>query len=954
VQVVPVGSSAQVFQFGLFEADVARNTLTRNGVRVKIQDQPFRVLVVLLEHAGEIVTREELRQGLWPDGTYVDFDGSLNVILKKLRAAIDDNPDNPVFIETIPRRGYRFIAPVTTNGTKSEPAVVRGVRPDSPTGFHAPPAQQARSRRPHLLYSYSVLAVFLLLTAGGIARYFWRIRANGQTTAATADAPVPVRKSLAVLGFQNVSARADDGWLSTALSEMLSTELAGGEKLRLVSGEDVVNLRLSAPWMQADTLNQETTSRIGTALNSDYLILGSYTAVGDPDRGQLRVDVRLQEARTGQILSEVAELGSRQDLFRLVSLIGSKLRERLGIPELQASDAAGVLAALPLNPEAARFYALGLEKLRAFDALAAKDLLVQATQADPKFSLAHAMLARAWSQLGYEQKRKEEARKAVGYSTDLPRAQRMLVEGDYYESLGNHEKAASIYHALCELFPDNVDYGLALAAAQHLAGNGSQSAETIAQLRRLPQPASDDPLIDLAEANVENNKSRQLALIRSALNKSSLQNKKLVYALARKEECLTLNYTDHPEKALPSCQEAYEVFKAAGNRLAAGDCLRIIADTHGTLGQFEQAITAYQRALSILAELGEHEKTGAVLNNMAILFENEGKLDRAEQLYQQAKSHFEQAGDRRNVSTALGNMGDVLYLRGDLNGAAKLYQQALQIEENLDLASPGYLLYRLADVNLTRGHVRDAQRLAEQGVAAFPSERGAHQYRTAAMLELGEILKAEDNLRDARQQFEETLAIRENMGAMGLAAESRMALAELDMEEKHPEQAEPLIRSAIAELENEKGDPALSTAYVLLSRASLMQGKADDARRAIEQGIQFSHTSSDPALTLSAAVQRARVEMAALGRNSPGSAAAIARELHPAVATARRLGYYSLECEARLLLGELEVKTNPAAGRAQLSALAAEAHNHGLELLARHAQEAISASNVVAVNESQR
>src|ERR1041384_5178719 len=102
-----------LFRFGLFEADPTQSTLTRSGIRVKIQDQPFRLLILLLEHPGEVVTREELRQRLWPEGTYVDFDGSLNVILKRLRAAINDDPDNPRFIQTVPKRGYRFIAPVS-------------------------------------------------------------------------------------------------------------------------------------------------------------------------------------------------------------------------------------------------------------------------------------------------------------------------------------------------------------------------------------------------------------------------------------------------------------------------------------------------------------------------------------------------------------------------------------------------------------------------------------------------------------------------------------------------------------------------------------------------------------------------------------------------------------------------------------------------------------------------
>src|SRR3954462_1194220 len=118
----------KVFRFGLFEADACQGTLTRAGVRVKIQDQPFRVLLLLLNRPSDAVTREELRQTLWPEGTFVDFDGSLNVILKKLRAAIDDDSDNPRFIETVPRRGYRFIAPVSEShssvGTSSASASV--------------------------------------------------------------------------------------------------------------------------------------------------------------------------------------------------------------------------------------------------------------------------------------------------------------------------------------------------------------------------------------------------------------------------------------------------------------------------------------------------------------------------------------------------------------------------------------------------------------------------------------------------------------------------------------------------------------------------------------------------------------------------------------------------------------------------------------------------------------
>lgn len=105
-------------RFGLYEVDLLQGVLSRQGVRLKIQDQPFRILALLLQKPGEIITREELRQSLWPEGTHVNFDGSLNAALKKLRAAIQDDAENPRFIETVPRQGYRFLAPVqSVNGS---------------------------------------------------------------------------------------------------------------------------------------------------------------------------------------------------------------------------------------------------------------------------------------------------------------------------------------------------------------------------------------------------------------------------------------------------------------------------------------------------------------------------------------------------------------------------------------------------------------------------------------------------------------------------------------------------------------------------------------------------------------------------------------------------------------------------------------------------------------------
>ncbi len=357
--------SRNVFCFGLFEANPASGILSRSGVRIKIQEQPFRLLLLLLERPGEIVSREELRQKLWPEGTFVDFDGSLNVILKRLRATIGDDPENPRFIETIPRRGYRFIAPVSVVepvSRKHSPQLLASAATATQVAtVQSPPAMvdervllvdQVKGTRPYLIYAGSALVAVLLLGLAGWS--VWPQISAGSFGKSLGGMPIHLRKSVAVLGFRNLSGRADDAWLATALSDMLSTELAGGEKLRLVSGEDVSNLRTSSPWSQNDTLDQATSSRICNALNSDVLVLGSYTMIGTGDGAQMRLDVRMQDGKTGEILTETAEVGSTQGLFRLVSRIGAQLRSRLGVEQLQGSEEAGVLAAVPLDPDAAR------------------------------------------------------------------------------------------------------------------------------------------------------------------------------------------------------------------------------------------------------------------------------------------------------------------------------------------------------------------------------------------------------------------------------------------------------------------------------------------------------------------------------------------------------------------------------------------------------------------------
>ncbi|HEV2224876.1 MAG TPA: winged helix-turn-helix domain-containing protein, partial [Candidatus Acidoferrales bacterium] len=535
---------SRLLRFGLFEADLQNGLLTRKGVRIRLQEQPFHILAMLLQRAGQIVTREELRQNLWPGGTYVDFDGNLNSALKRLRAALNDDADNPRFIATIPKRGYRFIAPVTIEGAVpfTEPEISPAPSPSEksePAAILPAAAPRLSNRRWFFLASASVAVIAL------VAFIFLRGRPAATPASSSAQARADVGaigRSVAVLGFQNATGRSGDAWLSTALAEMLRTELGAGGKLRVVSGENVAQFRISSPWSETDSLSRQTTSRIGKALNSDLLVLGSFAALGDPQNGVVRVDFRLQDAQTGEILYQGAETGSEKQFFGLVANVGVALRERLGLPMISESEEVSVVSSLPSDPDANRFYSLGLAKLRDADVAAAKDLFLQAEKLAPRFPLVHLMLFRTWGGLGYDQKANEEIKTAYQLSASLPETDKLQIEGAYFGSLKELDKAAAAYRAMYTLYPDSVDYAEQFIVVLNAAGRREEALAVVKQLRNLPPPASEDPRVDFWEGQLisySGGTAAQPYFERAAAEAAS-RGQKLLYALFRLHQCVNL------------------------------------------------------------------------------------------------------------------------------------------------------------------------------------------------------------------------------------------------------------------------------------------------------------------------------------------------------------------------------------------------------------------------------
>ncbi|HEY6251384.1 MAG TPA: tetratricopeptide repeat protein [Candidatus Angelobacter sp.] len=952
--------SSRIIRFGLFQADLIAGELRKEGFKVKLQERPFAVLAILLEQPGEVVTREQFRQRLWPADTFVDFDHSLNTSITKLRTALDDQADHSRFIATVGRRGYRFIAPVTgvpaqaselTQMSAPGVAATTAKSPPAPLSPSSVPVQQLSGKR--TLRWPVVTGLAILLLGGGLFAYRFlasggkanNVNTKGAVSSASPTANVTSRRSVAILAFRNLSKQPDQAWLSTALREMLSTELAAGEHLRMVSTEEISRVQTEVPLLDADSLSPETLAKLRRSLGSDIVVTGSYTVIGETNGRRIRIDLRIQDAVVGETIVEVATTGTENDLFDLVSRAGAHLREGLGVEARSSAEAASVRASAPSNPEAARFYAEGLARLRGSDILLARDLLREAVAAEPNYPLSHSALAFAWSELGYDTKAKEEAERAVNLSSKLSREERLMVEGSYGQVTKDWAKAVESYRALFALFPDDLDYGLGLLQNQISAANAANAQMTLDTLRKFPAPASDDPRLDLAEAGIawlHGDASQVLAVASRAAAKSEAQGARLLLAQAWRHQGAAWRRLGDNAQALAKYAEAKRLYAAAGDRSGAAGILRDIGDTTAERGDYSSALDLYRQSLAVARELGDKGAEAADLNNMAVVFENQRDFTTAQKMYERALALYREVDNKSQANISLSNVAEVLFYRGDLAGAARRYREAIDAARQFgDVNQEAGLVSAMGLMLETQGDLAGAKNSLEHAISLW-GQMDPHS-ASGAILELGQVQLAQDDLAAAHKSQERALAMREKLGERGAIAESRLALASVLLEEGKAAEAEANASAAATEFQAEKVPDLEAIAYALVSRSQLEQnhGKLGDARAAAERAVWLSAKSQEPLIRLFVAIVAARVASdPAAGASKQISAAALHR-LQSILAEAHKFGFFELELEAQLAMGEIEMRSGrTTAGRARLAALAKAASAKDYGLIARKAAAA--------------
>ncbi len=802
----------------------------------------------------------------------------------------------------------------------------------------------------------------------------------GRPLAHSSASTVPVRRSVAVFGFKNAAGRADSAWLSIGLSEMLTTELGTGGQIRTVAEENVVRAKMDLSLTDADSLAKDTLTRVRNHLDADYVVLGSFVDLGKEGGGQIRVDLRLQNARTGETIGVVSETGTEGELFGLVSRAGCDLRRELGIDNISEAEAGSLRAAIASNPEASRFYAEGLAKLRVFDALAARDLLQKAVVADPNYALAHSALSAAWSALGYDAKAAEEAKKAFDLSGNLPREDHLSIEGRYYEAIKNWPKAVDVYHTLWNFAPDNLDYGLRLAQAQSSGSLNKDAMATVESLHSLPAPASDDPRIDLAEvvaAHGQSDFKRELSAAVRATEKAQKLGARLLLARAQLAQARAYYYLgdlpqlqkaaetsrqifaeagdlsgeagalhnlgtgvyDHGD--LASAQklqdESLEICRKIGNQRCVSDALNSIGIALKDQMDFTGARQAYEQSVAIRRETGDRIGEAVGLNNIAVVLYQQGKFAEARKFYEQSLGITQEIGEKRGIARALTNLAIVDHEQGKLVESRKLQEQSIAIRREIgDKSGVALGLNNLAAMLLDLGDLPAVQKALDEQMPIF-QQAGNQRAVAYATFVQGEFFKTQGNLQQARKAHEEALAIRNKIGEKVTVGDSLLAIAALSIEEGHPADAEQPARQSIRQAITEKAPGNELNARNLLARSLLAQGKPVEAEKEIHIAELAATTTENRLLAIDTLITAARVHAA------NGQVAEASRSLANVLAEATRLSCGRCQFDARLALAEIEMKQGKkAAAREHFASLEKDASAKGFLLVAHEAQAAAS------------
>ena len=435
---IPLPTSTR-FRFDAFELDPASGELRKGGRLLKLQPQPFRVLALLIEHADQLVSREEIQRCLWQDSTFVDFEHGINFSINQIRAALGDSAAKPRYVETLPRRGYRFVGKLEQEPIPKPPeppAVVQTIPPAlvAPALAHPAlvPPDKTHSRRALILSSALLLALLVL-----VSLQYWRTRRTAATN---------VRKAVAVIEIENHTQDPALNWLGDGVVDLLTTDLAQANNLDIISSERVRGL-IGRQVKPGQALAPSQAQAVAQKAGADLFISGGLLKMGQG----LRLDLRVQDTASGKVLlSEKVEGESPQAVFSMVDETTDRIVSRLspGEPRPSGGKLTSSFGALHAYEEGLSDYNRSLDD----EAIAS---LQRAVALDPQFAMAYFDLAKVLP----DYRARHEAITRAGLLAErqgLPELERLLIRARQFVIEDRSDEAIQTYQTIIRRFPKEI------------------------------------------------------------------------------------------------------------------------------------------------------------------------------------------------------------------------------------------------------------------------------------------------------------------------------------------------------------------------------------------------------------------------------------------------------------------------------------------------------------------
>ncbi len=516
---VPPKSQSKV-RFGAFELDLRTAELRTNGHVRTLQGQPFQILMVLLERPGELVTREELRKKLWASDTFVDFEHNLNKAVNRLREALHDSAEHPKFVETLPRRGYRWIGPIIRNGKGNapgesgllvpeaehasemltEPQILTDFEPVRPTrigltGIRASETADLKvNERESGAGRTSDAGATSVDTGAGRSRKLWKLAVPavclfiiltvGFFLYSHRPPPLTEKDSIVLADFINTSG---DPVFDNTLKQGLSVQLSQSPFLNILPDQKLSETLALMGRAPGDVLTAEVAREICVRSNSKVMLAGSISRLGS----QYVIGLKAVECSSGEVLAqEQVQAAAKEEVLKVLSQETTRLRQKLGesLTSILRFDVPLEQVTTPSLDALKALSTADIARAERGDR-AAIPFLRRAMELDPNFAMAHAYLAMLYMNLHEPGLSTESMKRAYDLRERVSEDERFYIESHYYHFVtGELEKANQVYELWAQTYPRRSVPLVPLAVSYESTGQYEKAvAETLEALRRNPE-----------------------------------------------------------------------------------------------------------------------------------------------------------------------------------------------------------------------------------------------------------------------------------------------------------------------------------------------------------------------------------------------------------------------------------------------------------------------------------